>query len=69
MNGHLSPDTNLDLSHSMAEMTDGGGEVELPPPIPVKKRHMYVPAECCGSGEQKGEAQRSAQEMYGLCVH
>lgn len=35
MNGHMSPEAHTD-------QTDGGGEGEdeVPPPIPIKKRHM-----------------------------
>lgn len=41
MNGHSSPDTNSDLSFGAVEPVpvDGRAE-ELPPPIPIKKRHM-----------------------------
>ncbi len=42
MNGHLSPESDRTHSHAPSEgrvETDGGKE-EVPPPIPVKKRHM-----------------------------
>lgn len=39
MNGDLSPEASADQTQGITE-TDGGNAEELPPPIPIKKRHM-----------------------------
>lgn len=41
MNGDLSPEASADQTQGITE-TDGGNAEELPPPIPIKKRHMSV---------------------------